>query len=1844
MDEKQLQFLFDNYAKDKGFKDIHEFRDLMNDGASRKVFFDESNKELGFKDYDEFEHTLDVKKKDNGVLPSKPLATPSPLPVQETKVPNGQLPSVKNSLEQYGIKAPVIPKEQSVNQPTSTTSVQPNITASYDDFVAHNEEKKAKHGELVKQAIDNAAKKVLKNKGVIKPEEEGKALNLSQFQQLTTEKKRLQDAYDKGDATFAISKDGEVGLNKTIGFVDALTKGWNKATQANDEAADFVDMDAEHKVDYLKKKEIEQAAKRSDEYLGERASNAGSIGQLAGENAPFLGKAAIGAGVGSAIVATSPFTGGVSLAGLPAATGFLFTANDSKNQGIQSEVTRRFYQLKHDNPNANDIDLMKEAEKGTLSGGLAGIATNAALMSGVETPLSNMAKGVVGKSIAKAVGNTVYAAGATAGIEGAKMAEGNLEGIKATPTEIAKHMGKTFSETASTLGILHVMTGAVSGALQLPNVVKSAFKYALTDANPTEVKSTLDANVKAGTITPEVAEKTQTDLDQYKVALSKTPNGLSPEAEASVAGLIQAKDKLIAEMKTKDDTAKPYYEEKIAGINEQIQKTVNTGKPYAHEIDEISGDKYTSSAIDKSKVEENRKLDLAEIDKKIAELPKDLYYNYRKEQLEKDRKDINDYYDNYGSGNTNSNLQPSIKLSEPIQGLDEQGIPIPENTTENGVTIQPPQSIPEPITIGNEAIQQSYGDKTIETDKAIMKGSYTNKVTINDEEVSLPKAGFVVSDVNLKEGVEKGKGGGQEIYKQALDKYGIVYSSHPISEDALNAQNALQKKGIITIREENIGGNDFRVLEKINADKTLQNEPTTGEANKPVSTNTEQSKGQEAKGGLPISTEPNSEGEPKVTTPVLEGGDGGKEPPKEEGGNGIHVDDRRTILSHRGLQEIATEFGLEDVVPRDRKSDLKLQKDAENTANDWKEKGEYEKNITGLIEKAENGEPLSDEQRLLLQQHLSNVREKTAQVKAEHGINSKEYDDQLKELSRLKEAGQKARSAAGAALRIPNISSIPDNSLEGWMAEKMESTGTDKLTDAQKAEVEKQHSDYEEKLKKSDELLSKAKEEIANLKAEAELRSANKKAARKKDQASLKVERDEIAKSIKEKWKNAGKETMAVSVPYAQQLIAIAPDVAKLTRNLIDTGTSKLADIIDNIHETLKDVDPNITKADVRDLIAGEYNEKKPTKSALEQQLRDVRDEAKLIKKLGDLQNGVKGTPKSQEKRNQEITSLKKQIKDFKADNPDLEAQLKTIKSRNETAEKKLLEDIKNKKFDNTPRIPFDENAALKKANPKLYKEAMDAIVAKNEARDKFELAKRNDELSKRSKLKKALDFGSKLISTSKAVKAGIDDSVTFVQLGMAVLANPKSALKAKIEAIKDINNNRFKRQLAALHQSPYWNTIQSSGLDITEPKSLTKENVEELYSGNLLDQPIKGVNLWTYTGGIFERIFTSMGNNLRLNMFMKRMEYLQNQGMTFDSHPKEYKDAARVINEMTGRGKVNPHLQAAMPAISPIIWAPRMLSSTLNTLGLNDIAYGITGKKGYYRSLTREQQKYAGAQMAKGLGMGIAVMTALGVAGWSVDTDPESSTFGNVKHGTTSYNVFGRYAGLAKALVQVVMGKKKTSYGETDLDAKGGRGQVVGKFLRGKMTPFSGEAYDYIFNSQQNSFTKQPINLQSIPNDLITPISVNDLKNGLQQDGSIALLTRFLPAVEGIQVMDDRDFKQRNNFNNEISDFVKNKQLNIPAPSKKYTDDDEKKEMTDDEFEKYVKNRAKRIEHDLSLLKNNGLVSQKTDKESLQREVTKIVSQAGEDARLEVLKKDNKPKTNDAIKNYRPLPVHPTH
>lgn len=143
-----------------------------------------------------------------------------------------------------------------------------------------------------------------------------------------------------------------------------------------------------------------------------------------------------------------------------------------------------------------------------------------------------------------------------------------------------------------------------------------------------------------------------------------------------------------------------------------------------------------------------------------------------------------------------------------------------------------------------------------------------------------------------------------------------------------------------------------------------------------------------------------------------------------------------------------------------------------------------------------------------------------------------------------------------------------------------------KLEEAQKA-----LDDYEKKVK---DLEEKNKSLEAAKKVEAEVKKAPKKT--NKTDADFKIERESIFNSIKDKWDKASKGAgglTAVPVPYSAQLAAISPEVLKLVKSYAEQGVVKLDDIVNDLHDNLSKLIPDITKKDVKDILAGEYTEEK---------------------------------------------------------------------------------------------------------------------------------------------------------------------------------------------------------------------------------------------------------------------------------------------------------------------------------------------------------------------------------------------------------------------------------------------------------------------------------------------------------------------------------------------------------------------------------------------------------------------------------------------------------------------------
>lgn len=795
-------------------------------------------------------------------------------------------------------------------------------------------------------------------------------------------------------------------------------------------------------------------------------------------------------------------------------------------------------------------------------------------------------------------------------------------------------------------------------------------------------------------------------------------------------------------------------------------------------------------------------------------------------------------------------------------------------------------------------------------------------------------------------------------------------------------------------------------------------------------------------------------------------------PPVEK--KGVYVERPATELSHRGLQDVANEFSLDDVKPRTRKSDIQLRQDAENTVSDWKEKGEYAKNIEELTKRAETNGNLNDEERVIMEQHLANVIGEARKLDK----NSPEYDAKLQEIKRLKDAGEITRSAAGAALRIPTNSGSYPRTVEDAMVERMEAAGVDTLTPEQKKDVEEKFSMYEAKQKEAEERIADLEKKNMELQAEIEL--AKQRKATKTVKKDFKAERQNIRNSIKEKWAKAANDNTltAVPLPYAKQLAAISPDVAKLMKSYIEEGITTFSEIVDKIHDDIKDVVKN--REDVIDILAGKYNEPKESKIDLLTKLKRIKDRksAEAIKIIAKLRTG-----------------------DF------------------EKAQK--------------PKSIFD-NPDLIKKYPKEYKQTMDAIVASEKAKHELAIANLNEEMKNRTWGQKTVGEVGRVFRTLKALKAGIDDSGVGVQTLLAGLANPVSFAAAFKEHLLDATSAaRFERNLARLHNSDFWPLIEKSGLSVVDPKSLRESEKNDIFNDTYFDYmkvKIKGKEYSFAFTKPFERAFTSLGNNLRVNMFLRRAEELMNNKknpMTYETHPEEFEALAKVINNLSGRGTMNSKLEAHNQLLSTVLWSPKLLASSINVLGLGEFS-----GKGFYRSLTPMQRKYVAAQLVRGIGTGVILMAILSTSqDGESDLDPLSPTFGTVKVGSYRYTIFGRYNSVVRTAAMIVMREKHTTKGVDDLTDRRGtslQDELI-KFVRGKANPTLGIGWDVVTGK---TYEGKPTDPMTEISQSAIPMSVDDIKKGLAQDGTLGILKRGIPSFFGVKVSNESDFAKPSSSN----------------------------------------------------------------------------------------------------------------
>lgn len=356
------------------------------------------------------------------------------------------------------------------------------------------------------------------------------------------------------------------------------------------------------------------------------------------------------------------------------------------------------------------------------------------------------------------------------------------------------------------------------------------------------------------------------------------------------------------------------------------------------------------------------------------------------------------------------------------------------------------------------------------------------------------------------------------------------------------------------------------------------------------------------------------------------------------------------------------------------------------------------------------------------------------------------------DLNRIEEVARKSGTETARGLNARKMMVRDDMTLASLETRKRVALGR-KLTTDEREELRKVHEDYSAKEKAYEatiEKLTQRNRDLEERDAMRKLQVEAKREVRGKRGEQRKSDRTQLVQDIRAKLKVARSSQMLSSaIPFAQQvaeLYKISPELAKLAKSYIEEGVDSLDALVDKIHEHLSEYD----KRAIRDALSG-YGRPtdKETKPELERKLGELKQQARLLSKLEDLQaKEYKAPERKKAPIKAEIEALRKQVRDLQQ--PDIS--LKSIKTRTANQIKEYERRLAQKDF--TP--------AEKRAPTELDPEAIKAKADLNRVRDNYEAELEKDRLANRGNWEKGWDKFLKyrraelLLNLSGAAKVGM--------------------------------------------------------------------------------------------------------------------------------------------------------------------------------------------------------------------------------------------------------------------------------------------------------------------------------------------------------------------------------------------------------------------------------------------------------------------------------------------------------
>jgi hypothetical protein len=901
-------------------------------------------------------------------------------------------------------------------------------------------------------------------------------------------------------------------------------------------------------------------------------------------------------------------------------------------------------------------------------------------------------------------------------------------------------------------------------------------------------------------------------------------------------------------------------------------------------------------------------------------------------------------------------------------------------------------------------------------------------------------------------------------------------------------------------------------------------------------------------------------------------------------------------------------YGFDEPLLRETKPNPELLEEAIQNIKD----GE---SVYDIIDKVNNGEPLTDVETVMLAQFQGTKQAELYKInkKIETDINSSslEFEKTIQRRNEIKDdllasfnASELSGSVTGRALQARKVRVLQDYSLANMLARTRKANNNRPLTIEQLDEVTARFDELieaEAKLKAKVEQLTKDNENLKLAKSEARLRkeavSDIKNRNRAEIKEALKKERSSILEDIsKAIQRSRGKISMN---PFPDEVF---PLIGKLAKNYFMDGVTSIEAIVDNIYSDLKDKVEGLEKRDIRDAISGYGRDTRPTQDDLQRELFDLREQAKLISRIEDVEAGVKKAKDERVKRvaSEESKKLRARLKDLTKEEASLEAIKKSLKRR--IAETKTKLDKKDYSRPQKVEIELDDEA-------KKLQEAYRKI------KFEFDVAVEKDKLANRTQSEKWQDIALSVLNVSRALMATADLSAPLRQSVVLTVSRPVTASKSFMEMLKQwYSKDVADTWLADLKDSPGYQLMEKSGLYIADRTNAKVTAKEEDFQTNLAEKiPLAGRLV-----AKSERAYVGYLNKMRADLFNQGVEILQNDGVSFASNPKAYKALATYINAGTGRGSLGA-LERAAPVLNTTFFSPRLMASRLQLLTNWVNPY-------FYKNTPAAVRKMYFKDMGTFIAFGMGILALAALSGADTEEDPRSPDFGKIRSGNTRWDIWGGFQQFIRYATQFALAEKKsTASGKiTPLDgssySKETQLSVIGNFFRSKLAPIPSAVFDYY---ARENMIGDPFNLKNTLISRLTPLVGQGIYESAKQDGWLFAITATgIPSIlgVGVQTYGLNDFLEQGVDNKSIKLLIDKKAVAIEPKETERTVIDavtgEKRKMDDDEFEKYYASWVDYIKKDL---KENYSEYQKMSPEKFEDEFRKIKSNATSYAKEQV-------------------------